>query len=124
MPFRVRAFAIAMLAGALPLGASALPEPAAAPESDEERSSQELERLLVTEPASGPPALLVAQAPVPGKTLPMLEAEESLGRLREQILKLVPGETLESLARRLAERQLQVKVSSKRTMVIVELPLD
>lgn len=45
-------------------------------------------------------------------------------RLKEHLIGLVPGEALESIARRLVDRQLQVQVSSKKTIFVFSMELD
>jgi hypothetical protein len=43
--------------------------------------------------------------------------------LREQIFEWLPGETLESVARTLADKTVQIRVSPRRTLLVVRLPL-
>ncbi len=100
-------FALGVLA--LPLGASSLPSP---PREDPD---QALERLLDSregEP-SGPDGMA---GPV--------HMEESFDRLKEQILGLIPGDALESVARTFVDRRLELQVSPERAVFVVRLPID
>lgn len=45
------------------------------------------------------------------------------GDLREQIIDLLPGDTLEEVARTLASRKVQLKLSSERAVLVVRLPI-
>lgn len=43
--------------------------------------------------------------------------------LKEQLLDLIPGETLETVARTLADKKVQLRFSQERAVVVVRLPL-
>ena len=56
---------------------------------------------------------------------PQLEvrARADQQKFREQLIGLVPGETLEDVVRTLADKKVQFRVSSDRALVVVRLPL-
>lgn len=55
---------------------------------------------------------------------PRLRLEVGSGPdLQEQLIGLLPGETLEDVARTLASRKVELKLSSERAVLVVRLPL-
>lgn len=62
-----------------------------------------------------------AESAAPGPSVRMRGPEST--DLREQLVSLLPGETLEDVARTLADRKVQVRLSADRAVVVVELPL-
>lgn len=103
----------ALLAVLLPLGASALPQVPAA------ETENRLERLL-TQPTERIASLPVEPAGAPPSTATV----ESYEQLKEQILGLLPGDALEFVARSLVDRQVQVKLSSRKALFVFQLPLE
>jgi hypothetical protein len=63
--------------------------------------------------------------PEPLQPQPRLESREIVepDDLREQIIGLLPGETLEGVARTLADRKVQLRLSSDRALVLVRVPI-
>src|SRR5690554_6323712 len=105
---------LAMLVSLLPLGAVALLQIPAA------ETEHRIEVLL-----RQPPAALTSALPLePGAATSSAETAESYGQLKEQILGLIPGDALEFVARGLADQQFQVKLSSKKALLVFRLPLE
>jgi len=63
--------------------------------------------------------------PAPQPPAPRLEHRVGIAPddLREQLIGLLPGETLEDVVRTLADRKVQVRLSSDRALVVVRLPI-
>ncbi|WP_373045657.1 hypothetical protein [Vulgatibacter sp.] len=85
---------------------------AGSPEQSTALARQALDRKL-----DGPPTGEERSA------VPRLEIRQSGSELREQLIGLLPGETLEDVARTLANRQVEVRLSSDRAFFLVRVPL-
>lgn len=63
--------------------------------------------------------------PEPREPGPRLEARRDVGDrdLREHLIGLLPGETLEDVVRTIADKKVQFRLSSDRALVVVRLPI-
>lgn len=105
--FRSRSIVAASILAMAPIGAAALPR------APTEETELRLDRLLEPAPPQG------AQDGIAEG-----ELTQSFDRLKEQILELVPGSTLETLARTLVDQQVELRLSSDRALVVFKLTLD